>query len=114
MFRKTAATWLFTAITITVACGGALIHAAPPAKPAPPLDLKAPDPLPAKIGDTEFDKMEADELFVLARSAVDQDAYPIAAIAQYWHVRKSGENRYDLACYLARLDKIDAAFYWLQ
>jgi predicted esterase len=87
---------------------------AKPPKPKPPLEIAAPDPLPAKIGDTELDKLAADELFALARATASENSYHLAAIAQYWHVRKSGENRYDLACYLARLDKIDAAFYWLQ
>jgi predicted esterase len=112
MFRSNAATLIVAAIV--VASAGALAHPAPPAKPTPPLELAAPDPLPAKIGETEFDKMAADELAYLARTAAREQAYPIAAIAQYWHVRKSGENRYDLACYLARMNKIEAAFYWLQ
>jgi predicted esterase len=113
MFRITTSTSLFTALAFAISCG-AVVQAAPSAKPAPPLDIKTPDPLPAKIGDYELDKMEAGELFFLARSAVEQNAYHIAAMAQYWHVRQSNENRYDLACYLARIDKLDAAFYWLQ
>jgi predicted esterase len=32
---------------------------------------------------------------------------------QYWFVQKSAAGRYDLACYLARIGQIDAAFYWL-
>ncbi len=37
-----------------------------------------------------------------------------AAIFQYWAVYKLGSGRYDLACYAARLGKMDSAFYWLQ
>jgi len=114
MLRNPWSKSIFLTLTVSIACGAAHVHAAPPEKPAPPLDLKTPDPLPAKIGDTQLDKLDAGELYALARAAAGENSYHLAAIAQYWHVKKSGENRYDLACYLARLDKLDAAFYWLQ
>jgi predicted esterase len=88
--------------------------AAAPTKPKPPLEIAAPSAPPAKINDTDFTKFSSGDLFVLSRTAAREGHYPVAAIAQYWYVRKANEGRYDLACYLSRAGQADAAFYWLQ
>lgn len=83
-------------------------------RPVAPLAIAAPAAPPAKINDTDFTKFAAEDLYVLSRTAAKEQHYPVAAIAQYWYMRKTQEGRYDLACYLARAGQIDAAFYWLQ
>lgn len=83
-------------------------------RPVAPLELAAPAAPPAKINDTDFTAFGAEDLYVLSRTAAQEKHYPVAAIAQYWYMRKTQEGRYDLACYLARDGNVDAAFYWLQ
>ena len=89
-------------------------NAVAPAKPKPPLDIAVPAAPPEKINDTDFTKFSAGDLYLLSRTAAREKHYPVAAIAQYWYVRKANEGRYDLACFLSRAGQADAAFYWLQ
>ena len=88
--------------------------AAAPKKPVPPFEIAMPAAPPEKINDTDFTKFSAGDLFLLSRTAAREGHYPVAAIAQYWYVRKANEGRYDLACYLSRAGQADSALYWLQ
>jgi predicted esterase len=49
-----------------------------------------------------------------ARARAWRGDWPAAAACQYWAFAKRGTDPYDLACYLARMKQVDAAFYWLQ
>ena len=49
-----------------------------------------------------------------AREAAGNGDYRLAAQLQYWAVETTGTEQYDLACYHARLGRVNAAFYWLQ
>jgi predicted esterase len=86
----------------------------PRAKPVPPLQLAVPTAQAERIGEVDFTKKDADSLFILGRAAANRKLYNVAATAQYWYVQKAGTGRYDLACYLSRIGKAHAAFYWLQ
>lgn len=88
--------------------------AQPLRKPAPPFRLPVPPAPPARLGDTDLEKMSRTDLRALIARAVEQKLYKEAAIAQYWYVRKSDGGQYDLACYLALTGQADPAFYWLQ
>lgn len=86
-----------------------------PTKPTPPLSLAEPAPMPAELDGENLSQIEdADELQGRAFGAMGENDYPSAAALQYWYVRKSGEGQYNLACFLARIGRVDDAFYWLQ
>jgi predicted esterase len=82
--------------------------------PVPPLDLPAPPPLPATIDGQDLRQLDGREMQRQATLFAENREYERAAAYQYWIVQKTGSGRYDLACYLARLGRTDAAFYWLQ
>ena len=86
----------------------------PGEKPVPPLRLPAPDPMPSKVDGKDLPKMEEDELFARTMQAMGKADYKKAAAHQYWYVQKSKTGQYNLACFLAQIKEVNAAFYWLQ
>lgn len=87
---------------------------APKELPNPPLPVSAPKALPSNHNGTDLSKEDADELTSLAREAAGRDDYKTALAAQFWAVKKGKDGKYDLACYYARNQLHDEAFYWLQ
>lgn len=86
----------------------------PGAKPFPPLQLAVPAAMPAQLDGKDLKSMKESELLGRANLAMAREDYPRAAAFQYWYVQKSKTGQYNLACFLARVDQTDAAFYWLQ
>jgi predicted esterase len=82
-------------------------------KPLPPLQLAAPAAMPARLDGKNLNTMPMDELRARANQAMANADYQRAATYQYWYVRKAHTGQYNLACFLARIGRIDAAFYWL-
>lgn len=83
-------------------------------KPVAPLTIPEPPPQSEFAGEVKISELAEGELAPLARAFASQQKWALAAQYQYWAVKKSGHHQYDLACYLARLEQLDAAFYWLQ
>jgi predicted esterase len=83
-------------------------------KPVSPLEIAEPFELLGELHGTDIKSLDANRLFMIGRTAAKNGDYKVAAIAQYWHVRKANRGQYDLACYLARTGQVDSAFYWLQ
>lgn len=90
--------------------------ARPPVPPAPkpPLALAVPPAQPKLFDKEDLSAADADELSGLAGQAAEGRNYKLALQAQYWAVKKSGNGRYNLACYYARNKKSDEALYFLQ
>jgi predicted esterase len=86
----------------------------PGEKPAPPLKLALPAAQPALLDGMDLRKLDEPQLARLARQAAAREDYARATTYQYWVVDRYKSGQYDLACYLARTGKTDAAFYWLQ
>ena len=135
MHKKSLYRFAFLALTLTlVSCGptsnvsqskndAVATHATAPqpnavgvssGKPVPPLKIAVPESPPTALGLYQFKKMDADELLTLANKAASQKVYMVAAASQYWYVETTKNGQYNLACYLARQNQIDAALYWLQ
>lgn len=58
--------------------------------------------------------MDEEELLQRAYVAMNGGQYSDAAAYQYWYVQKSKTGQYNLACFLAQINQVDPAFYWLQ
>jgi len=82
--------------------------------PKAPLDVPVPKALASTHNGTDLSKEDTDELASLAREAASRDDYKTALAAQFWAVKKGNDGLYDLACYYARNQLHDEAFYWLQ
>ncbi|HEY2837666.1 MAG TPA: hypothetical protein VGJ26_00845, partial [Pirellulales bacterium] len=76
--------------------------------------MAVPAALPERLGDNDLKNMDSGELFLFARKAANGKFYNVAAASQYWYVQSTKRGQYDLACYLAQVGQIEAAFYWLQ
>lgn len=87
---------------------------APVEKPVPPLQLAVPPALSDKLDGKDLKSMPDEALLARANQAMGTEDYSRAATFQYWYVQKSKTGQYNLACFLARVGKIDPAFYWLQ
>jgi predicted esterase len=83
-------------------------------KPSLPLDLPPPPAPESTRAGQDLRRLKAAVLLREARQAASQGDYSSALRFQYWAVQATGAEQYDLACYQARLGRIDAAFYWLQ
>jgi predicted esterase len=83
-------------------------------KPAPPLTLPEPSAPPAKLNGNDLPKLDSQVLLSQASKAAAKGNYQDAATYQYWATQKTHADRYNLACYCARTNEVDAAFYWLQ
>src|SRR5436190_3109139 len=86
----------------------------PVEKPSPPLQLAAPAAMPQQLDGKDLKAVGEAELLGRANQAMGKGDYSRAAAFQYWHVQKAKTGQYNLACFLAQLDRTDAAFYWLQ
>jgi predicted esterase len=86
----------------------------PHVKPVPPLDLLAPPEATESLDGKDLKGLESSTLFALAREAMAKGDFSRAATFQYWYVQKAKKGRYDLACFLAQVDQVEPAFYWLQ
>lgn len=88
---------------------------APPTSPAagpplPPLTVE-PFPEPAR-GDLA--SLPPDELSAGGLRLLQQGRPAEAAQVLYFAVKQGADDRYNLACALARANEVDPAFYWLQ
>jgi hypothetical protein len=83
-------------------------------KPVAPFKLAVPPELPGAVNGYILRSMEPDLLIATAKFAAEKGKYELAAIAQYWYVRKTQKGQYAMACYLAITQQIEPAFYWLQ
>ena len=84
------------------------------AKPATPLALESP-PAPSKmLDDLDLTTLSAGELSGGGFQLLQSDKPRSAAQAFYFAVQKGSDDRYNLACALARAHQVEAAFYWLQ
>lgn len=88
--------------------------AGPTQKPSPPLQLAEPTMPTAMVSGADLTKLEGRTLLGHAARAAAQGNYKDAVAFQYWAAQKTGNDRYNLACYYARTNAVDAAFYWLQ
>jgi predicted esterase len=84
--------------------------------PKPPLVLTRPAAPPTRLGERDLSTADPGSLAAGARRAAQKANYDEAAVLQYWAVNAAEPvgTLYDLACYVARSGKADAAFYWLQ
>ncbi len=80
----------------------------------PVLDLPAPKPLTTNIDEHDLAKYRGTDLIRLAKASAKSGNNSQAAAWQYLAVTKGGLGRYELSRYLARLGKVDEAFYWLE
>jgi predicted esterase len=83
-------------------------------KPVPPLQLAVPVAMPERLDGENLKSLGESELLFRANRAMAEEDYRRAAAYQYWYVQKSKTGQYNLACFLARIGRTDAAFYWLQ
>jgi predicted esterase len=82
--------------------------------PEPPLGLEKPAPLDSTYKGEDLSKLESHVLLRRARQFFSRGDYRTGAQFQYQAVTKTGTDQYDLACCLAQIGDVDAAFYWLQ
>jgi predicted esterase len=83
-------------------------------EPTPPLQLAAP-PLPGKdLGEVDLSSVSAQELAEGGSLFIAEGRWDEAARCLAWAVSRGADQRYNLACALARNNQLEAAFYWLQ
>jgi len=83
-------------------------------KPTPPLALPEPQAPAAIVDGKDLTDLESHFLLRQARQAAAQGKYKDAVAYQYWATKQTHADRYNLACYYARINAVDAALYWLQ
>jgi predicted esterase len=105
---------ILTALASLALSGCGRIATAPSVLPEPPLGLEKPAPLVTVYKGEDLSKLEAHDLLRRAREFFSRGDDRTGAQFQYQAVTKTGTDQYDLACCLARLGEVDAAFYWLQ
>lgn len=82
--------------------------------PTPPLQLAAP-PLPGKdLGKIDLSRLSAEELAEGGSYFLSEGDWSEAARCLAWAVSRGADERYNLACVLARDNQVEPAFYWLQ
>lgn len=90
---------------------------APPPEPTPPLELTAPPAPSARLGEHDLKTLDGDELRANAYAAYEAGKLDVAIQLQHWGVvarEGGGEGLYNLACFYARANDVEASFYWLQ
>lgn len=83
-------------------------------KPVPPVTLPEPPAPVANVNGKDLTKLESHALLNQAGKSAAKGNYQDAVVYQYWATQKTHADRYNLACYYARINAVDAAFYWLQ
>src|SRR5262245_44713947 len=88
--------------------------ASPPRLPEPVLQVPVPGDPPKRVGNVNMSDAKPDVISDLANRFADAGDFARAAQCQHWLVRKTGDGRYDLACWESLAGNIPAAIYWLQ
>lgn len=108
---------LFVAL-LTVSCSAppapTPTASAPAALPSPPLGLASPALPPAKLEGIDLASKTSDDLAAGGSYFINRGDYKQAAQCLAWAVHRGADERYNLACSLARAGDVEAAFYWLQ
>jgi predicted esterase len=82
--------------------------------PEAPLTLDPPPAPPPSRRGADLRKQPAEELYRESRVAASEKDYEGAAQLAHWAIAAGLRAHYNLACYYSRLNKVDAALYWLQ
>src|SRR5262249_41421270 len=80
----------------------------------PPLELSEPKAIPATWKGVDLSKQPPGALTGQAMLVAGRNDYQAALAAQFWAVKNGSKSFYNLACFYARNQDHDAAFYWLQ
>lgn len=108
---------LFAALLLALVLPAARAQDAPPPEPAPPLELTAPPAPASRLGEHDLKTIDGDTLRANAFAAFEEGNLEVAIQLQHWAIvarEGGGEGHYNLACFYARANEVEAAFYWLQ
>lgn len=85
-----------------------------PTLPPPAFSIAEPGTRPRTLDGKDLMTVEPNELTRQAYRYAMAGDYTKAVQCQYWHVKRSDEGRYDLACWESLAGNVDAAMFWLQ